>query len=167
MAGANIGARSPQGPHKAPIGLGRARRSVAIMTTPSGENPAPEPVVAPTNGRARPRLVGTLALLPTVIVLVEHKAYWTFTRMMEDLDVGTLESAADNAAIREAQRHIVATTNAVTTTALVLAVVVTAFGWFTARRRYWVYPLLVAVAALVATWLLNAEAVDLIRSFRR
>jgi len=137
------------------------------MTTQLGEDPAPEPVVAPTTGRARPRLVGTLALLPTVVTLLGLNMHWTFARMVEDLDVGTLESAADNAAISDARRHIVETANAVTTTALVLAVLVTAFGWFAGRRRYWTYPLLVTVAAVVATWLLNAEAVDLIRSFRR
>lgn len=129
-------------------------------------DPGPAPAATRTPLRPRPRVVGALALLPAVVALVELNAYWTFTRMVGDFDVGTFESAADNAAISAARRHIVETANAVMTTGIVLAVVVTAFGWFAGRRRYWAYPLLVALGAVVATWLLNAEAAALIESFR-
>jgi hypothetical protein len=106
-------------------------------------------------------------LVPAVIILVGNKVHWTFIRMMRDLDTRTLESAVDNAAVRDARRQIVETTDAVTLTAIVLAVLVTASGWLAGRRRYWAYPLLVTAVAVVAIRFLNAEAVELLHLFRR
>ncbi|WP_024288004.1 hypothetical protein [Cellulomonas sp. KRMCY2] len=137
------------------------------MSTSQGADATPTLTTAGSTGRQRPRLIGALMLVPTVIILVGHEAHWTFIRMMRDLDVRTLESAADNAALRDARRQIVETTDAVTLTALVLAVLVTASGWLAGRRRYWTYPLFVTAVAVVAIWFLNAQAVELLHSFRR
>lgn len=101
---------------------------------------------------------GITTTVVSLVVLAVHHFWWTYSRMLDDLERPSGGGASSIVSINQ-------TVNAVTVVALVLAVVAPVFAWIVRRSPVWP-PLVVTALAFVVTWALNRDEVNLIHGLR-
>lgn len=107
------------------------------------------------------RSVGDLVLslasaLACLFILAVHHVWWTFSRMLGDLDTHGVSSLGAVESINQS-------VNTVTVTAAILVVLLPLTAWFSNRSSWWI-PVAVTVLAVAATGILNRDEVALIHS---
>ncbi|PFG33039.1 hypothetical protein [Sanguibacter antarcticus] len=97
-----------------------------------------------------------LIALGCLVVLVVYSTWWTYSRILGDLDTRGVSS-------RGAYVRISETVNTVTVVAMVLVVLLPLIAWFLRRSSWWI-PVAITALAMVTTGILNRDEVALIHS---
>lgn len=97
-----------------------------------------------------------LIALGCLVALAVHYTWWTYSRMLDDLDTRGVSSRGAKARISE-------TVNTVTVVAMILVVLLPLIAWFVRRSSWWI-PAAITALAMVTAGILNRDDVALIHS---
>lgn len=91
-----------------------------------------------------------------MVVLAIHFFWWTYSRMLSDLDTHGVPRGVPVTSINQ-------TVNAITVVSMVLVVVLPVVAWFLRRSSWWI-PVAITALAMVTAGILNRDEVALIHS---